>query len=157
MRKLRSLIGMPVLCQRQKLGRLMQVELSDDLIRMEGIWVDGGLKGTRYIPVEQLGMIGEVAVLADSRGARRRCTAKPLFVRAVTTGGERVGAIVGAEVDELSFQVRALELTHGFWDDLSAGRARVERYTAQPERSIVVVLESATDDKEGGRKAPNQR
>ena len=145
MRKLRNLIGMPVLCQRQKLGRLVQVELSDDLARLEGVWVDGGLKGTRYIPSEQLGMIGEVAVLADSRGARRRCTARPLLMRAVSTGGERVGAIVGAEVDELSFQVRALELTHGFWDDLSAGRARVEHYTAQPERSIVIVLESTND------------
>ena len=145
MRKLRNLIGMPVLCQRQKLGRLMQVELSDDLVRLEGIWVDGGLKGTRYIPSEQLGMIGEVAVLADSRGARRRCTARPLFVRAVSAGGERVGAIVGAEVDELSFQVRALELTHGFWDDLTAGRSRVEHYAAQPERSIVVVLDSNND------------
>ena len=145
MRKLRNLIGMPVLCQRQKLGRLVQVELSDDLVRLEGIWVDGGLKGTRYIPSEQLGMIGDVAVLADSRGARRRCTARPLLMRAVSTGGERVGAIVGAEVDEMSFQVRALELTRGFWDDLSAGRTRVERYTAQPERSIVIVLESAND------------
>ena len=142
MRKLRNLIGMPVLCQRQKLGRLMQVELSSDLARLEGIWVDGGLKGTRYIPSEQLGMIGEVAVLADSRGARRRCTARPLFVRAVSAGGERMGAIVGAEVDELSFQVRALELTQGFWDDLRTGRARVERYTAQPERAIVIVLDS---------------
>ena len=155
MRKLRSLIGMPVLCQRQKLGRLMQVELSDDLIRMEGIWVDGGLKGTRYIPVEQLGMIGEVAVLADSRGARRRCTAKPLFMRAVSTGGERMGAIVGAEVDEMSFQVRALELTHGFWDDLSAGRTRVEHYTAQPEQSVVIVLESADDIQEERHEAPD--
>ena len=145
MRKLRNLIGMPVLCQRQKLGRLIQVELSEDLTSLDGIWVDGGLKGTRYIPCEQLAMIGDVAILADSRGARRRCTARPLLMRAVSTGGERVGAIVGAEVDELSFQVRALELTHGFWDDLSAGRARVEHYTAQPERSIVIVLESTND------------
>ena len=53
-----------------------------------------------------------------------------------------MGAIVGAEVDELSFQVRALELTHGFWDDLTGGRSRVERYTAQPERHIVIVLDS---------------
>ena len=147
MRKLRNLIGMPVLWQRQRLGRLMQVELSSDLVRLEGIWVDGGLKGTRYIPSEQLGMIGEIAVLADSRGARRRCTARPLFLRAVSSGGEPVGAIVGAEVDELSFQVRALELTRGFWDDLTAGRTRVERYTAQPERSLVIVLES-TDEVE---------
>ena len=155
MRKLRNLIGMPVLCQRRKLGRLVQAELSEDLARLEGIWVDGGLKGTRYIPAEQLGMIGEVAVLADSRGARRRCTARPLFVRAVSAGGERVGAIVGAEVDELSFQVRALELTHGFWDDLTAGRTRVERYTAQPEQSVVIVLESADDAQEGRHEVPD--
>ena len=155
MRKLRNLIGMPVLCQHQKLGRLVQVELSDDLVRLEGIWVDGGLKGTRYIPSEQLGMIGEVAVLADSRGARRRCTAQPLLMRAVSTGGERVGAIVGAEVDELSFQVRALELTRGFWDDLNSGRTRVERYTAQPEQSIVIVLDLTQDSQEGGCEAPD--
>ena len=155
MRKLRNLIGMPVLCQRQKLGRLVQVALSDDLARLDGIWVDGGLRGTRYIPAEQLGMIGEVAVMADSRGARRKCTARPLLMRAVSTGGERIGAIVGAEVDELSFQVRALELTRGFWDDISAGRTRVERYTAQPERNIVVVLDSANDSQEGGHEVPD--
>ena len=149
MRKLRNMIGMPVLCQRQKLGRLVQVDLSADLVRMEGIWVDCGLKGTRYIPTEQLAMIGEVAVLADARGTRRKCTARPLLMRAITTGGMRAGAIVGAEVDELSFQVRALELTHGFWDDIHAGRTRIERYTAQPERSIVIVPEtSSAPDKE---------
>ena len=139
MRKLRNLAGMPVLCQRQRIGRLVQAELSEDLMRLEGIWVDGGLRGTRYIPAEQLGMIGEVAVMADGRGSKRRCDAKPLLFRAVNTAGERVGAIVGAELDELSFQVRARELTRGFWDDMGEGRARVERYTVQPERSLVVV------------------
>ena len=143
MRKLRNLAGMPVLCQRRKVGRLMQAELSEDLARLEGIWVDGGLRGTRYIPAEQVGMIGEVAVMADGRGAKRRCDAKPLFLRAVNTAGERVGAIVGAELDELSFQVRALELTRGFWDDMREGRERVERYTVQPERSLVIVWDSA--------------
>ena len=145
MRKLRNLAGMPVLCQRQRIGRLVQAELSEDLMRLEGIWVDGGLRGTRYIPAEQLGMIGEVAVIADGRGVKRRCGARPLFVRAVDAGGERLGAIVGAEVDELSFQVRALELTRGFWDDIAAGRERVERYTAQPERNLVIVLDAAED------------
>ena len=152
MRKLRNLSGMPVLCQRQKIGRLVQAELSEDLARLDGIWVDGGLRGTRYIPAEQLGMIGEVAVLSDGRGVRRRCDARPLFLRAVNAAGERMGAIVGAELDEMSFQVRALELTRGFWDDLSTGRARIERYSVQPEQSVVIVLDAAqeTDSEEEG-------
>ena len=142
MRKIRNLIGMPVILHRQKIGRLIQADLSDDLKRMEGIWVDGGLKGTRYIPAEQLSMIGERAIMADHRGKRVKCTPKPLLYRAISTDGNRLGAIVGAEVDELSFLVQALELTCGFWDDLVDGRRRVEDYNAVPGGSEVIVLDS---------------
>lgn len=137
MRKIRSLTGMPVICRRRRVGRLVQADLSDDLRRLEGIWVDAGLLGTRYIPSEQLSMIGKKAIIADSRGTRRRCTAKPLFRRAVSTGGMRIGAVVGAEVDELSFLVYALELTHGFWDDLSMGRSRIMNFTVHAQEIII--------------------
>lgn len=143
MRKIRNLIGMPVLCSRKKIGRLAQADLSDDLKRLEGIWVDGGLKGTRYIPSEHLSMIGERAVIADIRGQRRKCTGHPLLYRAVSTDGSRLGAIVGAEVDEISFLVQSLELTRGFWDDLYRGRSRVEAYSLHGEE--VIVQDSAQD------------
>lgn len=145
MRKIRNLIGMPVLCHRQKIGRLVQADLSRDLTRLEGIWVDCGLKGTRYIPAEQLSMIGEVAVMADNPGKRRRVSALSLLRRAVSTGGERLGAIVGAELDEISFLVGALELTRGFWDDLSTGRSRVEKYNADAMSGAVIVLDSTEE------------
>lgn len=137
MRKIRSLSGMPVICCRKRIGRLVQAELSGDLMRMEGIWVDCGIAGTRYIPSEQLSMIGERAVFADSRGRRKKCSARHIFCRAVSTDGRRLGAIVGAEVDEISFLVRALELTRGFWDDLYSGRCRVEDYSVQGGQVIV--------------------
>ena len=143
MRKLRNLIGMPVICRRQKIGRLVHAELSADLTRLEGIWVDCGLRGTRYIPCEQLEMIGERSVIADSRGVRKKCAGSALFCRAVSTNGSRLGAIVGAEVDELSFLVQALELTQGFWDDLYAGRRRVESYSAG--NGEVIVSDSTQD------------
>ena len=137
MRKLRSLIGMPVICHQRRIGRLMQAELSDDMRRMEGVWVDTGLKGTRYIPAEQLCMIGEMAVLADARGKRRRCSARPVLARAISTDGSRIGAIVGAEVDEISFLVLSLELSRGFWNDLLRGRDRIESYRAHGGAIIV--------------------
>lgn len=141
MRKIRNLIGMPVLCNRQRLGRLVQVELSSDLKRLEGVWVDCGLKGSRYIAAEHLGMIGEVAVLADDRGRRRRCTAQSLLRRAAGTDGRRLGACVGAEIDEVSLLVCALEVSLGFWDDLYAGRVRAEHYTVHPGRDEVVIAD----------------
>lgn len=140
MRKLVNLIGMPVICQRKKIGRLIQAELSPDLTRLEGVWVDAGLKGTRYIPAEQLGMIGKSVVLADSRGVRRRSAGHGLLRRAVSTDGGRLGAIVGAEVDELSFLVGALELSRGFWDDLWYGRMRIRRYNA--EGALIIIPDS---------------
>ena len=82
-------------------------------------------------------MIGEMAVLTDSRGTRRRARAQSLLRRAVSTDGSRLGAIVGAEVDEISFLVCALELTRGFWDDLWYGRLRVDDYNAQGAEIIV--------------------
>lgn len=145
MRKLKNLIGMPVVCRRRRIGRLVQAELSDDLKRLEGIWVESGLQGTRYIQAEQLSMIGKKAVMADDRGIRRRIDAKPLMRRAVSTDGMRIGAIVGAEIDELSFLVCALELSRGFWDDLQTGRRRILHYNVQ-ERQIVI-LDSAQDNR----------
>ena len=69
----------------------------------------------------------------------------------MTTDGLRIGAVVGAEIDELSFIVGALEVTLGLCDDLYAGRLRAERYTADPERMEVIVVDSAQDDeKEDG-------
>jgi len=143
MRKIRNLIGMPVICTRRKIGRLVQADLSADLRRLEGIWVDGGLKGSRYIPTEHLSMIGERAVISDVRGQRKKCTGRPLLYRAVSTDGSRIGAIVGAEVDEISFLVRSLELTRGFWDDLYLGRSRVEAYSLHGGE---VIVQDSTQD-----------
>ena len=137
MHKIRSMIGMSVICRGRRIGRLVQAELSPDLKHMEGIWVDCGLRGTRYIPAEQLCMIGEKAVIADHRGKRKKCNAASMLYRAVSTDGSRIGAIVGAEVDEISFMVRALELTRGFWDDLYSGRERIEAYCMQSSRVVI--------------------
>lgn len=146
MRKIRSLIGMPVICRRRRIGHLLQAELSDDMRRMEGVWVDAGLRGTRYIPAEQLCMIGEMAVMADHGGQRKKCSARPIVQRAVSTDGSRIGAIVGAEVDEISFLVQSLELSRGFWDDLLHGRIRIETFSVQDGRIIVSEAAEASSE-----------
>lgn len=143
MRKLRNLTGMPVIFHCRKIGRLIQADLSDDLSRLDGIWVDGGLRGTRYIPSEQLGMIGERAVLTDACGIRRRAKIHPMLQRAISTDGSRLGAVVNAEVDEISFLVCRLELTRGFWDDLHRGRLMVSGYSKQG--SEIIITDSAQD------------
>lgn len=149
MRKLRSMTGMPVLCRGRKLGRMIQAELSADLRRMEGIWVDCGLKGTRFITSDHLAMIGDMAVHSDHPGSRRRCGSRKLLLRAVGTDGARIGAAVGAEIDELSFLVMALEITHGFWDDLFNGRSRSEQFRLHEGKNEVMIVHSTQANIEG--------
>ncbi|MBR1821427.1 MAG: hypothetical protein IJ769_07390, partial [Clostridia bacterium] len=139
MRKVRGMIGMPVVCEGRRIGRVLRAELADDLKRLNGIWVGAGLRGTRFIPAERLELIGSVAVLADCAGMRRRMGGEPLPMRAVSTDGRRLGAVTGAEVDELSFQVTALELSAGLWDDILHRRQRVTRYTVNRENGEAVI------------------
>ena len=139
MKKLRSAVGMPVMCQGKRIGRLIQAELSEDLTRLSGIWVGSGLKATRFVPAEELQIIGQVAVFCDGRGERGHMRAEPLFRRATATDGARLGAITGAEIDEVSFAVTSLELSRGFWDDLTDGRRAIRSFTVDRETGEVIV------------------
>lgn len=139
MKKVRSMIGMPVICRRDRIGRMIQADLTRDLKQMNGIWIDGGLRGTRYIPAESLEMLGEIAIMADSRGLREKFTPSPIFYRAISTDGRRLGAITGAEINELSFIVESLELSNGVWDDLFNRRFRVTHYTVNRKTGDVII------------------
>jgi len=150
MKRIRTMIGMPVVLNDRRIGRVVQVELSDDLRRMEALWIGGGFRGTRRIPAESIAMLGEVAIVSDDAGVRKRLSASPLFRRAVGTDGRRLGAITGAEIDEISFSVSALELTQGFWDDLLTGRQRILHYTLNRENGNVITDLAGSEKEETG-------
>lgn len=148
MKKVRSMIGMPVICRREKVGRMIQAELAKDLKQMNGIWIDGGLRGTRYISAENLEMLGDVAIMADTQGSRGKLSPSPIFFRAISTDGRRLGAITGAEINELSFIVESLELSNGIWDDLFNQRMRVHHYTVNHETGDVIIDDTENEKEE---------
>jgi uncharacterized protein YrrD len=144
-KNLRSLTGLPVVLSGRKLGRVAQASVSEDLRHMEGIWVDAGLSGTRYVPSEAIQVLGEVSVTVDSPGRRARMRERALFRRAVTTDGARLGAVVGATVDDMSFQIQSLIVSTGFFDDLFRGRLKVRRFQASLEQNEVIVDATARE------------
>lgn len=139
MRTLRTIIGLPVVVNSRRIGRVFQAELTEDYSRLKGLWVDAGLSGTRFIPSDSLALLGQVAVVADDRGERKRCRTAGILRRAVATDGRRSGAVTGAEIDEISFRVEALELSRGIWDDLSSGRQRICQFTLNPKTGDVII------------------
>lgn len=140
---------MNVVMDQRRVGHAAQAHLSEDLTRLEGLWIDAGLCGARYIPAEHIAMLGRVAVITDSPGARKRICQRALFRRAVSTDGRRLGAIVDAMVNEISFTVDALELSRGVWDDLMHGRGLVQHFRVDPDTGNIVVEDEITESKEG--------
>lgn len=139
MRTLRTIIGLPVVVNSRRIGRVFQAELTEDYSRLKGIWVDAGLSGTRFISSDSIALLGQVAVVADDRGERKRCRTAGIFRRAVSTDGKRTGAVTGVEIDEISFRTEALELSRGVWDDLSAGRQLIRQFTLNPKTGDVII------------------
>ncbi len=139
MRTVRGMLGMPVVCDGRKIGRMIQADIAEDFRQLDGIWLNAGLRGARYIPSDRLEMIGKACIISDDRGGKKPMRAQPVFRRAVSTDGQRLGAITGAEIDEITFSVTALELSAGLWDDLLWRRQRVTRFAVNRETGEVVI------------------
>ena len=126
---------------------MIQADISEDLSSLHGIWVDAGIRGTVYISSEEIGMIGRVAITSDCPGKRKRLISSPLYHRAVSTDGKRLGAITGVLVNDLSFSVDALELSSGLADDLIYGRRCISAFSVNRNTGEVVV-DPVADGKE---------
>ncbi len=138
MRNTRSLLGMPVISNGRKLGRVTCVLTDDSLRTVSGLYLSCGVAGSRFIECGQLDLFGDIAVLARSEGKRMQLTGTPLFRRALSPDGRHIGAITDALLSEHTLHIDALELSYGYLDDLTGGRARVRQYTVQKNGDVVV-------------------
>ncbi|MGI6239324.1 MAG: hypothetical protein ACOYI5_06835 [Christensenellales bacterium] len=145
MRSMRSLRGMRVVCEGRGIGRVVMICLSGDLKRLDGIWIDAGLKGVRFIEAERISVIGRRAVIADDAGERVRIKPHTLFVRAVSTAGRRLGAITDAQIDEVTLSVANLVLSLGYWEDFTRGEIPVSEYLYDHDNRRVVIPEALID------------
>lgn len=140
MKNMRMLVGMPVICEGRKLGRVVQAQVSKDLTHMTGLFIDAGFRGTRFIPAKDVSVIGEVAILVESMGQRSERGDCGYPRRALDPDGKRLGAICGADVDEISMNVEALELSMGWMEDVISGRRQVKHFfVTQPGEEVVVI------------------
>ena len=135
---MKALLGKPVLLGGKAVGHVAEVELDEALTRMTALYVDGGLSGTRRIAGEQVHLLGEVSVLVTDTGRRGR-PKEAKMRRARLHDGRRIGAVTGALLDEETFEVRALELTRGYLDDMFSGRQWFFHYAVNPVNGEVLI------------------
>ena len=147
MRAVSALVGLPIVVRARKLGRVSDVEFSDDLTHITGLYYDAGLRGKRFLDAGDIRMIGSLAVQADNEGVRKKKRDTPLFRRAVGYQSHRLYAVCGALFDEESLAVSALLLSRGILADLVSGPVRTEWFRVLGTRGEAIVKEE--EDHEG--------
>ena len=152
MRSVRALIGMPAVRadQGMRIGRVTRVFLDDEIRRVSGVWVCGKRGRLRFIPAQDIAMIGDVALFVNSAGTKRAEGGPMRIRRAFNGAGMLVGAVVGAYLDEETLAIAALELSLGFWEDIARGRQLVRDFAVRlPEGDVTVIGEGETEDEVG--------
>jgi uncharacterized protein YrrD len=124
------LIGLPVLIgpKLQRIGRVHEVLLSADGARICGLLLDAGglLRPRRVLDFRAVKAVGDTHLLAGESylpadGGTRNC--KELHgLPVLRTTGEEVGVLDDFHFDPATGQVTALQLSHGFVDDLLSGK-----------------------------------
>lgn len=139
MQSLKSMRALKLVVNGKTTGRVVQGQLSDDLRRLDGVWVDAGFKGMRFIDAEHICVIGSRSVVADEPGIRLRIRPQSLFIRAVSSDGALLGAIVDAWLDETTLAVVSLSLSTGYPDLPLRGLRTIADYRHDLKKGVVMI------------------
>ena len=129
---LKKMIGLPVVINGKQRGSVLRGVVSEDGKTVRGLVIRGGLRGTRWLPREQIVLVGKVSVIARGKAGRVPKYAGYHLFRVTDPEGTRVGIVTDALFNEETLRVSALEISGGPLDDLIDGRWYATAYHVQP-------------------------
>ena len=143
--------GLPVVLNGKSIGSVMRGVLTEDGRTLRGIVVRGGLRGARWLPREQIALVGKISVIASGKAGRVPRDADYRLFRVSDGEGQRLGIVTDALLHEETLRVTALESSCGPLDDLIDGRWYATAYHVQPrgEYGHVTVPRGREEVKEG--------
>ena len=144
-------MGLPVLLNGKPSGSVLRGVLAEDGRSLRGIVIRGGLRGTRWLPRDQISMVGQLSVIANGRAKRVPRDAAYHLFRVSDAEGTRLGIVTDALLHEETLRVAALEISGGPIDDLIEGRWFATAFHVQPlgECGHVTVPRAREEVKEG--------
>lgn len=126
------MIGMPVIMDGKTAGSVLRGVLTADGRGLRGIIMRGGLKGARWLPREQIDLIGDLSIIGSGRTGKVPKEAHYRLFRVSDAEGTRLGIVTDALLNEETMRVTALEISAGPLDDLTDGRWYATAYTVRP-------------------------
>ena len=124
--------GLPVILNGRSIGSVMRGVLTEDGRGLRGVVVRGGLRGAKWVPREQIALVGKISVIASGKAYRVPRDAGYRLFRVSDGEGMRLGVVTDALLNEETLRVTALEISDGPLDDLIEGRWYATAYHVQP-------------------------
>lgn len=129
---LKKMIGLPVMMNGKAAGSVLRGVLTEDGRSLRGIVMRGGLKGPRWLPRDQIALIGKLSVIGTGRPGRLPKDAGYRLFRVSDPEGARLGIVTDALMNEETLRVTALEISSGPLDDLTDGRWYATAFQVRP-------------------------
>ena len=126
------MIGMPVMMDGKMAGSVLRGVLTEDGRALRGIVMRGGIKGARWLPREQISLIGDLSIIGKGKTCRVPKDAQYRLFRVSDAEGARLGIVTDALLNEETMHVTALEISGGPLDDLTEGRWYATAFTVRP-------------------------
>lgn len=126
---LKKMIGLPVIVDGKNAGRILRGVLTEDGRFLRGVVMRGGLTGARWLPKDQIALVGQVSVIASGKPRRMPKDADYRLFRVSDPDGERLGIVTDALLNGETLRVMALEISAGPIDDLTDGRWYATAYS----------------------------
>jgi len=125
-----DLVGLPVLSgpELRRIGRVQAILLSGGGDRVCGLALDGGgwLQPRRVLDWQAVTAVGSTHLIAEETyladDAETRCCDDLHGLPVLGAGGEEIGLADDFHFDAATGQLTALQLSHGFVDDLLSGK-----------------------------------
>ena len=130
---LKKMMGLPVILNGKAVGSVLRGVLAEDGRSLRGIVFRGGLRGQKWLPRDQIALVGRVSVIAAGSAQRVPRNADYHLFRVADAEGTRLGVVTDALLHEETLRVAALEISAGPLDDLTDGRWYATAYHVQPQ------------------------
>jgi uncharacterized protein YrrD len=136
-----EIIGLPVINKRDgnQIGRIKDIVYQNGKRKIEGLIIqrEGLLKKSRFIPLEDIVILGDVSVIVNVKRERASSNIEAyadleefsdtLGAPVITKEGSELGQISNIVIDEKTGLVEGFEISKGFFDDVFHGRRLVTK------------------------------
>lgn len=138
------LLGLPCVLGGRDVGRVERCLLAQDGHRLTGLLLRRGLSPARFVPAENVALVGDVSVILRSAPLRTRREADFPLSTVKDSTGLTLGYVTDLWIRPDSLNVTAIEITLGPIDEWRHGRRRVDTWTVNHAREVLVPADTLT-------------